>query len=147
VLNLVPRHEDVWGNGNIVLPLLTSALGRGEWSDSRPSRFPLGESTSLYALDMRYVNLRDGLDAVEQRKISCTCRESNPGHSACSPSLYLMIDIIIFQCKAFPDWPMRLLTICGKGMYVYAEIKRKHIFICLNSDKESLAFLLTILPK
>jgi hypothetical protein len=30
---------------------------------------------------------RVGLDAVEKRKI-LQCRESNPGHPACSPSLY-----------------------------------------------------------
>jgi hypothetical protein len=31
---------------------------------------------------------RAGLDAVEKRKISCPCRESNPGRPEHSPSLY-----------------------------------------------------------
>jgi hypothetical protein len=34
------------------------------------------------------VGPRASLDAVEKRKISCTCREANSGRSACSVSLY-----------------------------------------------------------
>jgi hypothetical protein len=42
----------------------------------------------LYPLDRRLVGPRAGLDAVEKRKISCPCRESNPGSCALSPSVY-----------------------------------------------------------
>jgi hypothetical protein len=34
------------------------------------------------------VGTRVGLDAVVHRKLSCPCRESNPGRSTRSPSLY-----------------------------------------------------------
>jgi hypothetical protein len=30
LINLVPRHEDVWGNGNIAPPFSTSAVDGGE---------------------------------------------------------------------------------------------------------------------
>jgi hypothetical protein len=35
-----------------------------------------------------WVGPKAGLDAVEKRKISCPCRESDPGRPAVSPSLY-----------------------------------------------------------
>jgi hypothetical protein len=38
-----------------------------------------------------WVCSRAALDAVEWRKISCLCRESNSGHPARSPSLHSLI--------------------------------------------------------
>jgi hypothetical protein len=36
---VVLSYEDVWGSGGIAPSFLTSALEKGEWSDSRPGRF------------------------------------------------------------------------------------------------------------
>jgi hypothetical protein len=36
-------HEDIWGSGGIDLPFVTSGLGGGEWSASRPGRFTPAE--------------------------------------------------------------------------------------------------------
>jgi hypothetical protein len=35
-----------------------------------------------FSVPIGWVGLRAGLDVVEQRKMSCPCRESNPGHPA-----------------------------------------------------------------
>jgi hypothetical protein len=59
-------------SGGIAPPLLTSILDGVEWSASRPGR---GKS-SRYPLDKRLDPSVD-LDAVEYRKISCLCGESN----------------------------------------------------------------------
>jgi hypothetical protein len=65
VLNLAPRHEDVWGNGGIAPPFLTSALDGGEWSGGRsPEYHWIGG----------WVGSRAGLDAAEKREISCPCQ-------------------------------------------------------------------------
>jgi hypothetical protein len=42
----------MWGSGGIALPFLTSVLGVGEWSASRPGRFTPGEEPQ-YPLDRR----------------------------------------------------------------------------------------------
>jgi hypothetical protein len=47
-------------------------------------RFTLGEDPP----HIGWVGPRAGLDAVEERNISCPCRETNTGCSASSPSLY-----------------------------------------------------------
>jgi hypothetical protein len=36
-------HKDIWGNGALLSPFLTSILDGGEWSDSRPGRFTPGK--------------------------------------------------------------------------------------------------------
>jgi hypothetical protein len=58
---------------------------RWEWSASRSGRFTSRDLLDL--LDGR-VGPRAGLDAVVNRKIPSSCRDSNPRHSACSPTLY-----------------------------------------------------------
>jgi hypothetical protein len=81
--NYIPRHEDVKGTGGIAPPFPTSAIDGGKLSISRPGRF--------YPPQIRgWMGPRADLDAVKKRKISSLCRESNPGHSAYSPSLYLL---------------------------------------------------------
>jgi hypothetical protein len=60
----------------------TSALAGGEWSASRPGRFTPGKRVHGTHWIGGWVSPRAGLDAVEKRKISCPCRESNPGRPA-----------------------------------------------------------------
>jgi hypothetical protein len=52
----------------------------------------------LYYWTGGWVDPRIGLDAVEKSK-SCLCRKSNPGSSACSPSLYRLSSQDSGQCK------------------------------------------------
>jgi hypothetical protein len=74
LIKQVPRHEDVWG---------TTVLDRGELSDSSPDRFTPGKDPHPgNNLIGDWVGPRAGPDAVEQRKISCPCRKSNPGRPA-----------------------------------------------------------------
>jgi hypothetical protein len=62
--------EDVWENGGITPPFLTSALIRSEWLASRPGRFtPREIASNTYWIGGR-VGPRVGLDAVGKRKIS-----------------------------------------------------------------------------
>jgi hypothetical protein len=42
LINSIPRHDDVWGPGDIAPPFLTSSLHGCEWSASRPGRFTPG---------------------------------------------------------------------------------------------------------
>jgi hypothetical protein len=73
------------GSSGIALPFKTSTLNGGEWSASRSCRFILRER----APDARCPGTRAVLDAVEKRK-SYSCRESNSGYSAHSPSLCIL---------------------------------------------------------
>jgi hypothetical protein len=43
LINLAPRHEDVWGSGGIAQLFFSWAVDKGEWSAPRPSRFTSGE--------------------------------------------------------------------------------------------------------
>jgi hypothetical protein len=76
------------GSESIAPTFLTTAVDGGEWSASRPGRFP----PRLTALDTHWiggwVGPRAGLDAVEYRQISYPHLQSNPGHPDLSPSLY-----------------------------------------------------------
>jgi hypothetical protein len=80
-----------WESGDIAQAFLISALDGRKWSASHPARFNSGERTTpspgTHCVG-GWVGPRAGLDAVEQRNISCFCRESNPGRPARSPSLY-----------------------------------------------------------
>jgi hypothetical protein len=57
-------------NGNIALRFLTSAVYKGEWSDSSPGRFPIAG----IAADTNYIegreSGRDGLHGVKKINIS-----------------------------------------------------------------------------
>jgi hypothetical protein len=57
---------------------LTSALGRGEWSASRPGRFIPRERFSGMHLVGGWVGSTACLDAMA-KKHPCPFRESNPG--------------------------------------------------------------------
>jgi hypothetical protein len=64
--------------GGTAPSFFTSALKVNEWSVSRSLRFT-PEDTSFVTDGIRaWMRSRNGLDSVE-KKISCPCRESNPG--------------------------------------------------------------------
>jgi hypothetical protein len=65
LINLASRHEDVWGNGDIALPFLNSALGRHECSASLTGRFTRAERGPATLCTGSWVGPRAGLDAVE----------------------------------------------------------------------------------
>jgi hypothetical protein len=71
------------GRVEVLAPLfLASSLDRGESSASRPSHFTPGERFPGTHWIGGLVGPRVGLDNVEERKISCPCRELNPGRRA-----------------------------------------------------------------
>jgi hypothetical protein len=59
--------------------ILDIGIDGGEWLASCLGRFTLGERTPGTRLIGGWVGTRAGLDATWKRKISCPCRESNPG--------------------------------------------------------------------
>jgi hypothetical protein len=63
----------VWGSGGINPPLLTSALDGSEWSDLCPGHFTPGINWIG-----GWVGFRVGLDALEERKISCPAGDRTP---------------------------------------------------------------------
>jgi hypothetical protein len=62
-LRSIPWRHTV--NGSIATPFLTSALGKDEWSASRPCHFTLGDG----APGTRWVGPKASLDDVERIKI------------------------------------------------------------------------------
>jgi hypothetical protein len=87
LINSALCHEDIWGGGGIAPPFLTSALDGGEWSDSRTGHFTHKKKSPWYPLGRR-------MGRPQSRSRFCgevktySCRESNPGRPARSPSLY-----------------------------------------------------------
>jgi hypothetical protein len=72
------------GIENVALLIFISAVDGGEWSDSRPGQYTAGERAPSTGIIGVWVEPSAGLDAVEKRRISCPCRESNPGRPASS---------------------------------------------------------------
>jgi hypothetical protein len=75
-------------NEGMARPLLTLTLYEGEWSVSHTGRFILWERALGTHWIGGWLGTSAGLDPVENRKISCTYRESKPGRLARSPSLH-----------------------------------------------------------
>jgi hypothetical protein len=80
------------GLGGTAPTFLTWALVGGEWSASRSGRFTPGERAPGNHWMGGWVGTRTGLDAVEKRKISCRCWETNPDPSAVQPVACSYID-------------------------------------------------------
>jgi hypothetical protein len=78
---------ETYGGVGIAPPFLTSTLGRGELSASRPGRFNPGEvATDTYWIGS-WMGPRTGLEAVEKRKfLPLPGLEHRPSRH--SPSLY-----------------------------------------------------------
>jgi hypothetical protein len=97
---------ETWGSGGIAPPFLTSALDGGEWSASRPGRFtPKKKVTGGHWIG-GWVGPRAVLDAVEKKKISCSCRERIPGRPARSQSLYLLSYPSSLLCTGTPRYTL-----------------------------------------
>jgi hypothetical protein len=88
LVNKALCHDDVWGSEGTAPPFLTTASDGGEWSATLTSCFTPREIAPGTHWIGGWVGPRAGLDAVEKRRISCPCRESNPGSQARNPSLY-----------------------------------------------------------
>jgi hypothetical protein len=71
--------EVFWRSGGIAL---SSALGGGEWSASRPDRFTLKERTPGTHWIGGWVGPRAGLDTEVRRKIPSPYRDWNPRSSS-----------------------------------------------------------------
>jgi hypothetical protein len=63
----------------------TLALDEGERPASGPCRFTPGERAPGTHYTAGSLGTRADLEAVKKRKISCSCRESNPNLSATQP--------------------------------------------------------------
>jgi hypothetical protein len=79
------RHT---GDGGIAPPLLTSALGRCEWSVWRPVSFTPAERAPRYQLDERLVGPQNQFKNCRIKKNTFPYRKFNPRCPACSLSLY-----------------------------------------------------------
>jgi hypothetical protein len=77
----VTKHHVIKTYGGVAIKLhylLTSALGGGEWSASRPGRFNAGEISLGTQGKESCVSPRSGLDELAKEKsIHCLCGESN----------------------------------------------------------------------
>jgi hypothetical protein len=77
-----------------------------------PSSFNTWERTRSTHWIGRWVGPRAGMKVVEERKISCLCRESHPGRQARSLSLYRLI------------YPIQKLYFCYEGnIRIFAVLK------------------------
>jgi hypothetical protein len=88
LINYALRHENKWGSGGTGAPFWTSALVGGELSASSSAALPPEKRVLCNSWIGDWVSSRAGLDAVEQRKISCLCCDSNSFRPARNPSLY-----------------------------------------------------------
>lgn len=65
-----------WWSGGILRSFLTSALDKGKWSASRPSRITAGKEPLDKHRIEDFMSPTAGLLASKRRKISWTCQES-----------------------------------------------------------------------
>jgi hypothetical protein len=95
----------VWGYGGKAPPFLTSAVGGGEWSASRPCYFTAGEIAHGTQIIEGWVGPRAGLNAVECSKISFPCSELNRGR----PTRSLSLSRLLFSSRTWRNesrWSM-----------------------------------------
>jgi hypothetical protein len=75
---------------------LTSALDEGEWSNSRPGRFTPEEKALGTPSVGGLVRSRADLNAVAERKSTCSCPELNPGRLA-GGSVTILTELLRLQ--------------------------------------------------
>jgi hypothetical protein len=73
------------GSAGIAPPFLTLALDGVKWTASRSCRFTPWENAPDVHCVGGWAGLRTSLGVVENRKMSCTCQESNPNSSTVQP--------------------------------------------------------------
>jgi hypothetical protein len=110
-----------WESGIFHL-FLTLTLDGDEWSDSRLGCFT---STSTEgASGTRWIGCwvgpRVGLDAVEKSKVSWSCWELDPGHSAYSPTLHRL------SCKPWGSETLRYIFYFPLLFTEHSERKRDY---------------------
>jgi hypothetical protein len=76
------------GSGSTVPPFLNVPLDGGEWSASCPDRYIFGERAFDGNYKGGWTDAKASLDAVEKRKLSFPCTESNSDCPDRSPSVY-----------------------------------------------------------
>jgi len=86
MFNLAPRHEGVWGSGNIA-PRILNLGPRCMWSTSRSCRLTPNAESSRHALD-KEVGWTQSQYGQRDKNIPCPSRESTTGLQACSQLLY-----------------------------------------------------------
>jgi hypothetical protein len=94
-----------WGKPRSILIRIapsfwTSALDGNKWSASSPGRFTLRERATDTHCVSGWVAPRRGLYAVEKRKLSCPCQESNP----VSTPTELSQELYLHATYAFMAW-------------------------------------------
>jgi hypothetical protein len=92
------------GEWRYAAPSFTSTLVGDEWSVSRPCRFTLRERSPVTYSIGGWVGPRDGLDAVEWRKMSLRSRESNPSRPARGPLLFRLSSWFNPQHEPYSSW-------------------------------------------
>jgi hypothetical protein len=99
LFNWAPRHEGVLGEWRYSsMHSLTSALDGGEWSASRPGRFPPRDRAPGTHWIGGWVGPRAGLDAVSKRNVPTLCRESNPDHPIVQSIVSCYTDWAMWRC-------------------------------------------------
>jgi hypothetical protein len=88
MLNLAPRHGDVWGSGGIA-PHILNLGARWRWVVSFTHQ-PLYSLWKTPGIHWRggWVVPKASLETVVKRKILNPCQELNPGCPACSQTLH-----------------------------------------------------------
>jgi hypothetical protein len=101
----------MWMNGDIASPFLTSVLGGGEWSASRPGHFISPERATVTHWIGDWVGLGAGLDAME-KKIAVPCRETN-------------LEFLVAQLVALrTSWTARYLISIYKILLSFSQLRK-----------------------
>jgi hypothetical protein len=93
---------------------LTSVLGGGEWSASRPGRFTPRERAPSTLWIEGWVGPRAVLEAVVKKKVSSLRRESNP-----------RIPIVQPAAQPYTDWAITNLKIKPVGSVNWKDVGRR----------------------
>lgn len=73
----VMRGEDVWGTGGVASLFSSSELSVDKWLTQRPDQLTSGKEPHNTHWVGEYVGPKATLNAVDKRKISYLCRETN----------------------------------------------------------------------
>lgn len=77
LINQTPQYEGLWKRGSIAPSFSSSVLDGGEWPVLRSCRFIPGQTAPGTDRTGSWPGPRDDMEAMEERKISFPCLESN----------------------------------------------------------------------